>query len=72
LYRWIRFKIHFFRKDSSEDKTDFSGISKGTKIEGRFTGAMRLLYLSYSHRFLGQPAKRSIFLDETLGNKKED
>lgn len=34
--------------------------------------AMRLLYLSYSHTYLGQPAKKSIFLDEILGNKKED
>ena len=34
--------------------------------------AMRLLYLSYSHTYLGQPAKKSIFLDEILENKKED
>lgn len=30
--------------------------------------AMHLLYLSYSLTFLGQPAKKSIFLDEILGN----
>ncbi|MBW2217398.1 MAG: ATP-dependent helicase, partial [Deltaproteobacteria bacterium] len=30
--------------------------------------AMELLYLSYSHTYLGQKAKRSIFLDEILGN----
>jgi DNA helicase-2/ATP-dependent DNA helicase PcrA len=30
--------------------------------------AMELLYLSYSHTYLGQSAKRSIFLDEILGN----
>ena len=31
--------------------------------------AMRLLYLSHSLTYLGQPAKKSIFLDEILGNK---
>ncbi|MFC1881531.1 ATP-dependent helicase [Thermodesulfobacteriota bacterium] len=31
--------------------------------------AMKLLYLSHSLTYLGQPAKRSIFLDEILGNK---
>jgi len=31
--------------------------------------AMKLLYLSQSLTYLGQPAKRSIFLDEILGNK---
>ena len=31
--------------------------------------AMQLLYLSHSLTYLGQPAKRSIFLDEILGNK---
>jgi hypothetical protein len=29
---------------------------------------MEILYLSYSHTYLGQKAKRSIFLDEILGN----
>jgi DNA helicase-2/ATP-dependent DNA helicase PcrA len=45
-----------------ERRIAFVGISR----------AMRLLYLSYSHTYLGQPAKKSIFLDEILGNKKED
>lgn len=45
-----------------ERRICFVGISR----------AMRLLYLSFSHRFLGQPAKRSIFLDEIMENKKED
>jgi DNA helicase-2/ATP-dependent DNA helicase PcrA len=31
--------------------------------------AMKLLYLSHSLTYLGQPSKRSIFLDEILGNK---
>jgi DNA helicase-2/ATP-dependent DNA helicase PcrA len=31
--------------------------------------AMKLLYLSHSLTYLGQPAKRSIFLDEILGTK---
>ena len=32
--------------------------------------AMKLLYLSHSLTYLGQPAKRSIFLDEILGSKE--
>ncbi len=32
--------------------------------------AMKLLYLSHSLTYLGQPAKRSIFLDEILGLKE--
>jgi DNA helicase-2/ATP-dependent DNA helicase PcrA len=32
--------------------------------------AMKLLYLNHSLTYLGQPAKRSIFLDEILGNKQ--
>ena len=32
------------------------------------TRAMKLLYLSHSLTYLGTPAKRSIFLDEILGN----
>jgi len=43
-----------------ERRIAFVGISR----------AMRLLYLSYSHTYLGQPAKKSIFLDEILGVKK--
>jgi ATP-dependent DNA helicase UvrD/PcrA len=30
--------------------------------------AMKLLYLSHSLTYLGTPSKRSIFLDEILGN----
>jgi len=30
---------------------------------------MKLLYMSHSLTYLGQPAKRSIFLDEILGTK---
>jgi DNA helicase-2/ATP-dependent DNA helicase PcrA len=43
-----------------ERRIAFVGISR----------AMRLLYLSHSRTYLGQPAKRSIFLDEILGVKK--
>lgn len=32
--------------------------------------AMKLLYLSHSLTYLGQPAKRSIFLDEILGSEE--
>ena len=31
--------------------------------------AMKLLFLSWSHTYLGQPSKRSIFLDEAMGVK---
>ena len=31
--------------------------------------AMQILYLSYSHTFLGTPVKRSMFVDEILGTK---
>jgi DNA helicase II / ATP-dependent DNA helicase PcrA len=31
--------------------------------------AMHLLYLSYSHTFLGTPVKKSMFIDEILGTK---
>jgi len=34
--------------------------------------AMELLYLSYSHTFMGQPCKKSIFLDEVMGIKAKD
>jgi DNA helicase-2/ATP-dependent DNA helicase PcrA len=34
--------------------------------------AMRLLYLSYSHTFMGQPCKKSIFLDEIMGMKTQN
>lgn len=34
--------------------------------------AMRLLYLSYPHTYLNQPVKKSTFLDEILGVKKEE
>ena len=45
-----------------ERRICFVGISR----------AMRLLYLSYSHTYLNQPSKKSIFLDEILGVKKEE
>jgi DNA helicase-2/ATP-dependent DNA helicase PcrA len=45
-----------------ERRICFVGISR----------AMRLLYLSFSHLYLNQPAKKSIFLDEILGVKKEE
>jgi len=45
-----------------ERRIAFVGISR----------AMRLLYLSHSRTYLGQPAKKSIFLDEILGIKKVD
>ena len=34
--------------------------------------AMKLLYLSYSHSHLGQPAKKSIFLDEILEVEEDE
>ena len=42
-----------------ERRICFVGISR----------AMNLLYLSYCNSYLGQPSKRSIFLDEILGKK---
>lgn len=33
--------------------------------------AMHLLFLSYPLNYLGQPSKKSIFLDEILGNRQE-
>jgi DNA helicase-2/ATP-dependent DNA helicase PcrA len=44
-----------------ERRIVFVGISR----------AMELLYLSYSHTFLGTPVKRSIFIDEILGTITE-
>lgn len=43
-----------------ERRICFVGISR----------AMKLLYLSYSHTYLGQPVKESIFLDEILGQRE--
>ena len=43
-----------------ERRICFVGISR----------AMKLLYLSHSQTYMGQPAKKSIFLDEMLGTKK--
>jgi len=34
--------------------------------------AMKLLYLSYSRSFLGQPCKKSIFLDEIMGVRRPE
>jgi len=42
-----------------ERRIVFVGISR----------AMKLLYISHSHTYLNQPAKRSIFLDEIMGKK---
>ena len=43
-----------------ERRIVFVGISR----------AMRLLYISYSHTFMGQTCKKSIFLDEIMGIKE--
>jgi DNA helicase II / ATP-dependent DNA helicase PcrA len=43
-----------------ERRICFVGISR----------AMKLLYLSHSQTYMGQPAKKSIFLDEMLGTRK--
>jgi DNA helicase-2/ATP-dependent DNA helicase PcrA len=49
------------RGDSEEERRIcFVGISR----------AMKLLYLSHSRTYMGQPAQKSIFLDEMLGTKK--
>ena len=45
-----------------ERRICFVGISR----------AMKLLYLSYSHQHLGQPANKSIFIDEIMGAKDKD
>jgi len=44
-----------------ERRICFVGISR----------AMQLLYLSWSHTYLGQPSKKSIFLNEILGEEKD-
>ena len=33
--------------------------------------AMKLLFLSWSHTYLGQPSKRSVFLDEAMGVRQD-
>jgi DNA helicase-2/ATP-dependent DNA helicase PcrA len=43
-----------------ERRICFVGISR----------AMKKLYLTHSFTYLGQSSKKSIFLDEILGNKK--
>ena len=45
-----------------ERRICFVGISR----------AMKLLYLSYSHTHLGQPAGKSIFIDEIMGTTDRD
>lgn len=45
-----------------ERRICFVGISR----------AMNLLYLSYSHTYLGTSVKKSIFLDEILGKEESD
>lgn len=44
-----------------ERRICFVGISR----------AMQLLYLSWSHTYLGQPSKKSMFLNEILGEEKD-
>ena len=34
--------------------------------------AMRILYISYSHTYLGQAAKKSIFVDEIMGTIRSE
>jgi DNA helicase-2/ATP-dependent DNA helicase PcrA len=46
----------------SERRVAFVAISR----------AMQLLFLSHSLTYMGQPAKKSIFLDEILGNKEPE
>jgi DNA helicase-2/ATP-dependent DNA helicase PcrA len=45
-----------------ERRIVFVGISR----------AMKILYLSYSHTYLGQSSKKSIFLDEIMGVEKDE
>jgi DNA helicase-2/ATP-dependent DNA helicase PcrA len=45
-----------------ERRIVFVGISR----------AMKILYLSYSHTYLGQASKKSIFLDEIMGVEKDE
>ncbi|MFZ4437661.1 MAG: ATP-dependent helicase [Syntrophales bacterium] len=45
-----------------ERRIVFVGISR----------AMKLLYISYSHSFMGQACKKSIFLDEIMGVEKKE
>jgi DNA helicase-2/ATP-dependent DNA helicase PcrA len=45
-----------------ERRIVFVGISR----------AMKLLYISYSHTFMGQSCKKSIFLDEIMGVEKSE
>ncbi len=45
-----------------ERRIVFVGISR----------AMKLLYISYSHTFMGQACKKSIFLDEIMGVREVD
>lgn len=45
-----------------ERRIVFVGISR----------AMKLLYLSYSHTYMNQPCRKSIFLDEIMGIKEQD
>ncbi|MDI6615854.1 MAG: 3'-5' exonuclease, partial [Syntrophaceae bacterium] len=44
-----------------ERRVVFVGISR----------AMKLLYLSYSHTFMGQSCRRSLFLDEIMDREPE-
>jgi len=33
---------------------------------------MKILYVSYSHTYMGQAAKKSLFLDEIIGANDQD
>ena len=45
-----------------ERRIVFVGISR----------AMKHLYLSYSHTYMGQPCKKSIFVDEIMGSDNSE
>jgi len=45
-----------------ERRIVFVGISR----------AMKLLYLSYSHTYMGQVCKKSVFLDEIMGTREQE
>ena len=33
--------------------------------------AMKILYISYSHTYMGQPAKKSLFINEIMGSEQQ-
>jgi len=32
---------------------------------------MKILYISHSHTYMGQPAKKSLFIDEIIGSEQQ-